>query len=186
MKRGAERNDKESDQNERHRGRNKVREHQEQPIHLASANTLSCHCERELVHSSDSLKHCRRGERGGREGGRQSEKWGRRLHCEMWERGRESEGWRWEGCNKAKKRTEQWRVTEVSCHYSCKERGVLVKTQLRGTGSGSLEHLDAQQSCSHRHKSPRAPSSSLSNTCSFLADSFSHCTRTHKHTPSHT
>lgn len=70
MKRGAERNDKESDQNERHRGRNKVREHQEQPIHLASANTLSCHCERELVHSSDSLKHCRRGERGGREGGR--------------------------------------------------------------------------------------------------------------------
>lgn len=83
MKRGAERNDKESDQNERHRGRNEVREHQEQPIHLASANTLSCHCERELVHSSDSLKHCRRGERGGG-GGRQSEKWGRRLHCEMW------------------------------------------------------------------------------------------------------
>lgn len=84
MKRGAERNDKESDQNERHRGRNKVREHQEQPIHLASANTLSCHCERELVHSSDSLKHCRRGEGGrarngegdftvrcGREGGSQ-------------------------------------------------------------------------------------------------------------------
>lgn len=81
MKRGAERNDKESDQNERHRGRNKVREHQEQPIHLASANTLSCHCERELVHSSDSLKHCRGGRarngegdftvRCGREGGSQ-------------------------------------------------------------------------------------------------------------------
>lgn len=70
MKRGAERNDKESDQNERHRGRNEVREHQEQPIHLASANTLSCHCERELVHSSDSLKHCRRGERGRGGGGR--------------------------------------------------------------------------------------------------------------------
>lgn len=84
MKRSAERNDKESDQSERHRGRNKVREHQEQPIHLASANTLSCHCERELVHSSDSLKQCRRGE-----GGRQSEKWGRRLHFEMCEGGRE-------------------------------------------------------------------------------------------------
>lgn len=45
-------------------GGDKVREHQEQPNHLASANTLHCHCERELVHSSDSLKRCQRGEGG--------------------------------------------------------------------------------------------------------------------------
>lgn len=44
--------------------RNKVREHQEQASHLASANTLHCHCERELVHSSDSLKRCQGGEGG--------------------------------------------------------------------------------------------------------------------------
>lgn len=46
------------------RQRNTVREHQEQPSHLTSANTLHCHCERELVHSSDSLKRCQGGEGG--------------------------------------------------------------------------------------------------------------------------
>ena len=50
--------------NDRGRQRNKVREHQEQASHLASANTLHCHCERELVHSSDSLKRCQGGEGG--------------------------------------------------------------------------------------------------------------------------
>lgn len=66
--------EKQPNKEKRQRGerqRNKVREHQEQPSHLASANTLHCHCERELVHSSDSLKRCQRGR------GRQSEKWGK-------------------------------------------------------------------------------------------------------------
>ncbi len=63
------------------RQRNKVREHQEQPSHLASANTLHCHCERELVHSSDSLKRCQRGE-----GGRARNGEGDR-HCGMREGG---------------------------------------------------------------------------------------------------
>lgn len=60
--------EKQQSKEKRQRGeiqRNKVREHQEQPSHLASAKTLLCHCERELVHSSDSLKRCQ-----GREGGR--------------------------------------------------------------------------------------------------------------------
>lgn len=55
------------------RQRNTVREHQEQPSHLASANTLHCHCERELVHSSDSLKRCRRwGEEAEQEMGKET------------------------------------------------------------------------------------------------------------------
>ena len=67
------------------RQRNKVREHQEQASHLASANTLHCHCERELVHSSDSLKRCQGGEggrarngEGDRHRGRESG-WGREV-----------------------------------------------------------------------------------------------------------
>lgn len=73
--------DKEKQQNKerRQRGveerqRNKVREHQEEPSHLASANTLLCHCEGELVHSSDSLKRCQGGGRA-RDGGRRQAQW---------------------------------------------------------------------------------------------------------------
>lgn len=67
MERKKQRKERRRD-GETERQRNKVRNHHEQPSHLASASTLHCHCERELVHSSDSLKHC--------QSGRQSEKWG--------------------------------------------------------------------------------------------------------------